>query len=69
VELFTGSPSKVRLLVLPGIVRLEWKQQGVPNAPAYSFAKLIISLKSFIIQAPGAEFTTLHFFVTYECAE
>ena len=47
------------LLVLPTNIRLGWKSVQVANTLAYCDTAIIIAVKSFIVQAPGGDFSRM----------
>ncbi len=48
---------------------LGWKQQTMASTTACYNTEFITTSKSFEVQAPGAIFTTLYLFATYEYAK
>ncbi len=53
------------LLVLPTNIRLGWKSRQVANTLAYYDMAIITVVKSFIVQAPGANVINLFTAVIY----
>jgi hypothetical protein len=64
VELLNRLYSKGRFLVLPDIIRLEWKGTVV-NTLAYYCIELITVLKGFTILSKGLYFNLQIFVISY----